>query len=455
MIRSLLTASLLLFAAQSLEAQLSPLDLEESAEVARRAASAALKGQNRILFEALDIDGILRPALGESVWPRLTGRQREVLRQVVRETFGAALAPARSTPGEVAWSSARADGSRVAVLLGIRFGERWVKTLWSLSRGAPDAGWRIDDVALSDPGASLAESARRSLGPQPVAPRDRRQQARHVALPRLAFLAAILLVSLLAYRRIPPGRRILLVLTASAPATLFAIDGALAVRQALAEPYTVSENLPWAPWERWLRQARELEAEERVAEAAALWERAVAAGAPAGPVAYERGLAARERGDSEGARRLLEAALLAPDPAPGASRELALLDLSEGRSDEASARIERYLTDTGPDPDSLSILAVAETNLGHPRKALEAVREAQELLGGGTRAAILEARVRARAHDASGAVEALRRQEPEGGLDREALRADPAYLPIATEPAWVAFVNEIPAALRATPAPSR
>jgi hypothetical protein len=373
----------------------------------------------------------------------------------VREAFAAALAPARSAPGEVAWSSARADGSRAAVLLGIRFGERWVKTLWSLSRGASDAGWRIDDVTLTDPGVSLAASARRSLGPQPVAPRNRRQQARHVAVPRLAFLTAILLVALVAYRRIPPGRRILLVLTASASASLFAIDGVLAVRQALAEPYTVSENLPWAPWERWLRQARELEEEERVDEATTLWERAAAAGAAAGPVAYERGLAARERGDSESARRLLEAALSAPEPAPGAARELALLDLSEGKSAGARTQIERYLKDTGPDPDSLSILAVADTNLGQPRKALDAVREAQELLGGGTRAAVLEARVRARAHDAAGAVEALRRQEPEGELDREALRADPAYLPIATEPAWVAFVNEVPAAPaspRTTPA---
>jgi hypothetical protein len=27
-------------------------------------------------------------------------------------------------------------------------------------------------------------------------------------------------------------------------------------------------------------------------------------------------------------------------------------------------------------------------------------------------------------------------------VDRSVLRADPAYLPIATDPAWVSFINE-------------
>ncbi len=453
----LLATALALAAAAPLEAQLLPPDLEEAAEVARRAASAALRGQNRVLFEALDIDGILRPRVGNRVWARLSQRQRETLREVVRQTFGAALAPARSAPGEVAWSSARQDDSKAAVLLGVRFGDRWVKTLWSLSRAAPE-GWRIEDVRLSDPGVSLAARALRSLGPLPVAPRDQRRQARQVALPRLAFLAAIAAIALLAYRRIPEGKRILLVLTASASAILFLVDGGLAVRQALAEPYTVSENLPWAPWERWLRQARELEAEDRVAEAPPLWERAIAAGAAAAPVAYERGLAAGERGDADTAKRMLAAALAARDPAPGAARELALIALAEGKNALSKALIDRYLAETGPDPDALSIEAVVDANLGQPKKAVEAIRRAQELVGGGARGAILEARVRARAGDAAGAVEALRRREPEGGLDREALRSDPAYLPIATDPAWVAFVDELPAAAaspKSTAAPPR
>jgi hypothetical protein len=143
---------------------------------------------------------------------------------------------------------------------------------------------------------------------------------------------------------------------------------------------------------------------------------------------------------------MLAAALTASEPAPGAARELALIALAEGKNAESKALIDRYLAETGPDPDALSIEAVVDANLGQPQKGLEAIRRAQELVGGGVRGAILEARVRARTGDAAGAVEALRRGEPEAGLDREALRADPAYLPIAADPVWVAFVNEIPAA---------
>ncbi|MGH9368328.1 MAG: hypothetical protein ACRD3M_11705, partial [Thermoanaerobaculia bacterium] len=125
-------AALLLAAVLPLEAQVPAPDLEESAEVAHRAAAAALRGQNRVLFEALNIDRILERRLGGEVWERLTPRQREPLREMVRQTFGAALSPARSTPGEIAWSSAREEAPGVAVLLGIRYGDRWVKTRWSL-----------------------------------------------------------------------------------------------------------------------------------------------------------------------------------------------------------------------------------------------------------------------------------------------------------------------------------
>jgi hypothetical protein len=39
-------------------------------------------------------------------------------------------------------------------------------------------------------------------------------------------------------------------------------------------------------------------------------------------------------------------------------------------------------------------------------------------------------------------VAALRPLALAGRLDREALRSDPAYLPIATDPAWVRFLSE-------------
>lgn len=432
-----------------LGAQVSPPELEEAAEVARRAAGAALRGQPRILFEALDIDGILERRIGAGVWARLTERQREPLRAVVRQTFATALSSGRSGPGEIAWSSARESDGEASVSLGVRFGQRWLKSRWSLRRVS--GGWRIEDVTLSDPGVSLAAESLRSLGPNPVRPRDRRQQARQEAYPRLAGLGLIAVVVLLAYRRLKPGKRVLLLLTASAPALLFLADGVLAVRRALAEPYVVSEGLPAAPWERWLRLAREAEREGRIAQAEPLWKRAIAAGAARQPIAYERGLAARERGDPEAARAHFTAALEPPAPAPGALRELALLALSEGKNGEARLLLDRYAGATGPDPDALAIEAVVDANLGAPQKGLEAIRKARELVGGGARAAELEARIRARAADAAGAVAALKELEPAGRLDRDALRADPAYLPIANDPAWVAFLNEAPAPPSPTP----
>jgi len=439
---------------RALPAQVSSAELEEAADVARRAATAALRGQPRILFEALDLDGLLEPLLGRDVWARLTERQRGSLRANGRRAFASALSPPRSAPGEIAWSAAREDGAGAAVFLGLRFADRFLKSRWVMRR-AGNGGWRISDVILSDPGVSLGAQAVSSLGPQPVRRDDPRRQARQEAYPRLTGLAVIALVVLLFYRRLPPEKRVLLLLTASAPALLFLIDGALAVRRALAEPYAVSEGLSAPPWERWVRLARDAEREGDFDRAGPLWARALGAGASAGPIAYERGLAARDRGDAAVARQFFQDALEAPKPAPGAFKELALLALARGRSDEAKPLIDRYLESAGPDPDALSLRAIVELNLGRAPEALAAIGEARELVGGGARGAEIEARIRARAADAGGAVAALRQLEPSGGLDREALRADPAYLPIATDPAWIAFLNEAPAAAPPTPAPTR
>jgi tetratricopeptide (TPR) repeat protein len=439
--RVLFVCSLLLAAAPRLEAQLSSADLEEASEVARRAAGAALRGQIRVLSEALDLDGILERHIGGQAWAQLTPRQRQQLRSVVLQTFAAPLSPPRPAGGEIAWSSAREEGPGAAVFLGIRFGDRWLKTRWSLRRSVA-GGWRVEDVTLSDPGVSLASEALRSLGDHPVTRRDRRRQARQEAYPRLLGLAAIALIFVFAYRRLsPPGRKLLL-LTAPAPALLFLVDGALAVRRALAEPYAISMGAPAPVSARWLRMARDAQREGRLEDAEPLWDRALAAGAAPAPIAYERGLAARDQGDLDRAAREFHAALDAAPPAPGAARELALLALSEGKSGEASDWIGRYIAAAGPDPDALAIEAVIQTNLGHPDEALAVILQARELVGGGVRGSELEARVRARTSDAAGAVAALRELEPLGRLDREALRADPAYLPIAADPVWVAFLNE-------------
>jgi Flp pilus assembly protein TadD len=116
--------------------------------------------------------------------------------------------------------------------------------------------------------------------------------------------------------------------------------------------------------------------------------------------------------------------------------------LAEGRGGDALPLLERYLLEAGPDPETLATLAVVQANLGRTEAAARTIGEARELLPEGWRRAELEASIYARAGDAAAAVGALRLLQAQGRLDREALRADPAFVPIATDPVWVAFLAE-------------
>jgi hypothetical protein len=119
------------------------------------------------------------------------------------------------------------------------------------------------------------------------------------------------------------------------------------------------------------------------------------------------------------------------------------IEAAAGRFAEAEPYLDRYIASAGPDPDSLSLLAVIQTNTGRNDEALATIRRARSLVSGaGWRGEELEAQVHARAGDAAGAVAALRELDRQGLVDRSVLRADPAYLPIASDPAWVAFLNE-------------
>jgi len=364
------------------------------------------------------------------------------VRSVIRRHFEETLRPARGGSAEIAWSSARPEGEAVFAFLGLRYPAGVVKTRWTLARSG--AGWSVQDVALSDPGVSLAAQAAGSLPPAPVPRRDRARQARVEALPRALGLAAIVLVVVLIGRRLaPPARRILLV-AAAAPAILFLVDGALAVRRALREAYVIPDVLPSAPWRAAERDALAAQRSGRFDDARLAWERALSSGAPAAPVAYQLGIALRSAGRADEAKTAFRRALSERPPAPGAGKELALLALAEGQPSEARDRLERYLREAGPDPDALSALAVAQANLGQNARAVESIGEARLLLGDRWKGLRLEAQVYARAGDARKTVETLRALEAEGPLDRETLRSDPAYLPIATEPDWVAFLSETP-----------
>ena len=448
--RPILIALLLLSAAAFLEAQLSPPELEEASEFARRAARAAVAGPIRMFAETLDIDGILSARLGAATWKGLTDQQREQLRGIVRDHFLQTLAPARGQSGDILWSwpSAVAGGDGADVLIGIQFGQRRLKTRWAV-RGS-GGSWRVADVILSDPGVSLADASVRALGPEPVRRRQPRREAEQAAYPRIAGLATIGLLLAIVAPRLPRGKRSLLFLTAAAPAALFAIDGALAVRRTLLEAYALAPAPAREPWRDAERRALEAEREERWSEARELWARAIAEGDPPGPIHYQLGLLARQRGDSIRARADFERALTDHSPAPGAAKELASLDAAEQKYELAHKELERYIALTGPDPEALTLLAVLRANLGMAEAGVDAVRQARGLVGEGWRGAELEAQVRARAGDAAGAVAALRRLEPEGRLDRSVLRANPAYLLIATDPTWVAFINEKPTSPPAT-----
>ncbi len=419
------------------------LPLHAQAEVeARKAALAAVRGSPAPLDEILDADGLIERRAGTEAWRGLTERQRGALRAVVRERFAAMLAPPRGVAGDVAWSEPLATGpGGVDVLVGVRLAEKTLKTKWRM-RPDRSSRWRVSDVVLSDPGISLAEATLSTLGPQPVIRQDRMRRTRREVLPALAALAVVGLALLLASPRIRRSRRSILYLAAAVPALLFAAAASLAAVRIASEPYAVRIAPAAEPWRRTQELALAAQREGRAAEARGLWTRALAAGSPRGPAAYEMGLAARERGDIETAREFFESAIASPSPAPGAARELATLALESGKSSEAERWTEAYLAAVGPDPDALWLEAVVKTNLGKTDEAVEAIERARRSAGGGPKAAQLEAQIRARAFDAAGAVAALRSLAREGRLDRQALRRDPAYLPIATDPIWVSFLNE-------------
>ena len=414
---------------------------EEAAEFARRAALGALHGPPKILADALDADGILRRVVGNEEWASLAPRQRDGLRTFLRGHFLQALSGGTGVPADVSWismSPTEPDGV-FPVNLGLSYGGSSLKTRW-LARRSP-RGWLIEDVQLVDPGISLADEVRRALGPKPLVRRDTAHEARNRAIPRLLALAAIGILVAIAAPRLAKPRRSLLLMMAAVPAVLFAVDGVLAVHRARSETYALASP-PSEPWREHEKAALAAEDAGQPALAAEAWRRAVDAGAPAGSIHFRLGIAARAKGEIEPAEAEFGKALAASPPAPGAGRELALIALGRRRFEEARGLLEQYLARTGPDPDALSALAVAQTNLGQADAAVRTVDAAAALVPDGTRRAELRAQIHARTGDAAGTVASLRSLESSGVLDRAALRADPAYLSIATDPAWVSFLAE-------------
>jgi tetratricopeptide (TPR) repeat protein len=265
-----------------------------------------------------------------------------------------------------------------------------------------------------------------------------------VALPRALGIAAIGAIVFFLGRRLSPSGRRILVVTAVAPAILFAVDGVLSVRRVLSETWVVPDVLTPPAWKTLEGEALAEERRGRLDEARRYWEKAVAAGAPAAPSDYQLGLALKVAGRVADAKAAFGRARLHSPSAPGATKELGLIALSEGNSAEARDRLRQYLDEAGPDPDALTALAVAEANLGEKGNAVASVEQARLLLADRWRGLRLQSAVYARAGDAKKTIATLRALEVDGAVDRETLRADPAYLPIATDPAWIGFLAETP-----------
>jgi tetratricopeptide (TPR) repeat protein len=319
------------------------------------------------------------------------------------------LAPPAPAPATgIAWSQELAGASgRDDVVVGIAVGEKTLKTRWALKA---DGGLRrIEDVVLTDPGISLAAASLASLGALPAVRPPFFSRAGTQVVPWLALLAILAIFVAVTAPRVEPQRRRILYLAAAVPAVIVAAGAIVGAVRLVSQPYVLHV--------------------ETVAP-------------PPGPTDYERGLAARQRGDSRTAKASFEAALAGPQPAPGAARELAAMDLEADRFAEAEQRIASYLLAAGPDPDTLALAAVIQANLGKQREAVESIAAARRLLGPGPKAAELEAKIRARASDAAGAVAALRPLVEKKTITRETLRSDPSYLPIAAAPEWVKFLNE-------------
>jgi hypothetical protein len=222
----------------------------------------------------------------------------------------------------------------------------------------------------------------RALGPEPVRRRERRREAERVAYPRLAALGTIALLLAIITPRIEPGKRKLLWLTAAAPAALFAIDGTLAVRRTLSEAYAVAPTASREPWRDAEQRALQAEREEHWAQARDLWARAIAAGGAAGPIHYQLGLRARERGDLVKARADFARALNAHPPRPERPKnwQRSTRRSKSSSSPNRSSRAHRPgRSRSGRAPSSGGL----ENESRKKRRGVAAVQQARDLVGDG------------------------------------------------------------------------
>src|SRR5512143_4085632 len=313
-IRSLGRAIIRLFLCVLLSPTAVDVALAQAEAEAQRLALSAVRGPREPFLTSLDTAALLRGKLGERAWRGLTSKQRTLLDKAVGDRFAAMLAPPAASAAGIAWAQALPSQRGLSeVVVGISIGEKTLKTRWRMK--PEGARWRVEDVVLADPGISLAAAAIATLGPEPVRPKARFPAAASALLPWLGLLAVIGLAVLIAVPRVAPDRRRLLYGASIVPAVVLLAGATTAVFRLVAEPYSVRIPEAAEPWRQSQRRAVAAEREGESGRARELAERAAALGAPRGAMAYEMGLAARERGDVDAARRDFHEALEASAPA--------------------------------------------------------------------------------------------------------------------------------------------
>lgn len=416
----------------------SPPEIEEAADVARQSAQSLLRGRGSLFEEAMDRPPIEAAATGPALLALLNERQRRELRENIMPVVEAMIVPRPDPRGTVLALDAGSEGGEVRVALLLTSVDGSAKTVWRMRQR--HGQWRIQDVLLSDTGDSARDQALRFFGPGPVATlRDRRREIRDILIPRLAGIAACILVTAIFFRRLRRKERIVLVFAAAVPVLLFSIDAVLSSSRCWREPVRLS-LVPNLARERFVARFHGEVARRNLAAARSAAASALAAGSPLPPVALALGNLSEQLGRASEARQWFDRAVGSRDPAPGGWAGLARLAMREANWVEAEGFWKRYLEQTPADPTSLTFLAITQ---GRQRN-FEAARAtaAQALLLNPTDPDLLElsARLAGADGDAPRAIDFLRLEENLRPPDRKAIAVDPAFAPIADDPAWRAFL---------------
>ena len=414
--------------------------IEESTALARRGVEALARRNVAALSGVFDENALVAAAAGPELAPRLTARQRRAIVDRMLDWFSG---PFSARPAPVRPSitlGARADAGDAVVALLVAVSSGYLKTEWRIHPAGPDG--RVEDVLLTDLGRSLRGEAVEALGPPPVARlRRRAEEARRAAWPRVAGLAAVLVVAGIFARRARPRERIVVLVAALAPAVLFAADGYLAVSRVWNEPVELKLT-DGPPWGYSLQQFQLAVSRGNRARARSAAGEAISLGARPEPFHLVLGRLAEDAGDLKDASSSYARAIAPPAPAPGGWAGLARLESVDGRDAEAIEKWNRYFSVAPADPNSLFWMAVAEGHLHDFAAAQEALARAIGLNPSEPELYALSARLYGAAGDAPNAIARLREEEKLRPVDRAAIAADGNFTAIADDADWKAFLEE-------------